>query len=197
MRRVQVFDVNETLLDLAALDPHFQRIFGDAGVRVAWFNQMIQSALVAMVTGAYSPFGAHAMAALEMTAEQAGARLTDDDKHAIAAQMRQLRAHPEVAGALKRLGDGGLRLAALTNSTEEVARSAKVLDPLASGPRSSAPTSPRSPRPSLPSTATATGGPARQRPEGSGRPSRARLRLRRSRVMERRTAGPSSGAATA
>src|SRR5215218_2965064 len=122
MRREQVFDVNETLLDLAAMGPHFQRIFGDAGVRVSWFNQMIQSALVATVTGAYSQFGAHAMAALEMTAEQAGAHLTDDDKQAVAAQMRQLPAHPEVAGALKRLSDGGLRLAALTNSTEQVAR---------------------------------------------------------------------------
>jgi 2-haloacid dehalogenase len=64
MRRVQVFDVNETLLDLAAMDPHFQRIVGDAGVRVAWFSQMISSALVATVTGAHHPFGAHAMAAL-------------------------------------------------------------------------------------------------------------------------------------
>ena len=72
MRRVQLFDVNETLLDLAAMDPHFQRIFGDAGVRRAWFDQMIQSALVSTVTGAYSQFGALAMAALEMTAEQAG-----------------------------------------------------------------------------------------------------------------------------
>jgi 2-haloacid dehalogenase len=62
------------------------------------------------------------MAALEMTAAQAGARLTDDDKQAVAAQLRQLPAHPEVAGALERLGDGGLRLAALTNSTEQVAR---------------------------------------------------------------------------
>jgi 2-haloacid dehalogenase len=122
MRRVQVFDVNETLLDLAAMDPHFQRIFGDANVRVAWFTQMIQSALVATVTGAYSQFGAHAMAALQMTAEQAGAQLTDDDKEAVAAQIRQLPAHPEVAGALGRLGDAGLRLAALTNSTEQVAR---------------------------------------------------------------------------
>jgi 2-haloacid dehalogenase len=122
MRRVQIFDVNETLLDLAAMDPHFQRIFGDAGVRVTWFNQMIQSALVATVTGAYHQFGAHAMAALEMTAEQAGVELADDDKEAIAAQMRQLPAHPEVAGALGRLRDAGLRLASLTNSTEQVAR---------------------------------------------------------------------------
>jgi 2-haloacid dehalogenase len=36
--------------------------------------------------------------------------------------MRQLPAHPEVAGALRRLRDAGLRLASLTNSTEEVAR---------------------------------------------------------------------------
>jgi 2-haloacid dehalogenase len=122
MRRVQVFDVNETLLDLAAMDPHFQRIFGDAGVRVAWFNQMIQSALVATVTGAYRPFGDHAMAALEMTAEQAGVALGGDNKEAVAAQLRQLPAHPEVADGLQRLRDAGLRLAALTNSTEQVAR---------------------------------------------------------------------------
>ena len=119
---MQVFDVNETLLDLAAMDPHFQRIFGDGGARVAWFNQMIQSALVATVTGAYSQFGALGMAALEMTAERAGARLTESDREAVAAQMRQLPAHPEVDGALRRLGDAGLRLAALTNSTEQVAR---------------------------------------------------------------------------
>src|SRR4029450_1983054 len=122
MPRVQVFDVNETLLDLAAMDPHFQRIFGDPGVRVTWFTQMISSALVATVTGAYQPFGAHAMAALEMTAEQARVGRAHDDKDAVPAQMRQLPAHPEVASALRRLRDAGLRLASLTNSTEEVAR---------------------------------------------------------------------------
>ena len=122
MQRVQVFDVNETLLDLAAMDPHFQRIFGDPGVRVAWFNQMISSALVATVTGAYHPFGDHALAALVMTADQAGVPLADDDKQAVAAQLRQLPAHPEVVDALRRLRDAGLRLAALTNSTEEAAR---------------------------------------------------------------------------
>ncbi|HEV8650591.1 MAG TPA: hypothetical protein VG276_14600 [Actinomycetes bacterium] len=70
MRRVQVFDVNETLLDLAGLDPHFERVFGDAGMRRVWFAQMIQSALVATVTGVYSQFGAVALAAFAMVAEQ-------------------------------------------------------------------------------------------------------------------------------
>jgi 2-haloacid dehalogenase len=83
---------------------------------------MIRSALVATVTGAYRQFDTLALAALEMTAEQAGVALGDDDRQAIAAQLRRLPAHPEVAGALQRLGDAGLRLASLTNSTEEVAR---------------------------------------------------------------------------
>jgi 2-haloacid dehalogenase len=112
MRRAQVFDVNETLLDLAAMDPYFERIFGDAGLRQAWFTQMIQSALVATVTGVYSDFGAHAMAALEMTAETAGVQLSQEDRQAAARQLRGLPAHPEVPGALERLGVavGGLRL---------------------------------------------------------------------------------------
>jgi 2-haloacid dehalogenase len=122
MRRVQVFDVNETLLDLAAMDPHFERCFGDAGVRQAWFNQLIQSALVATVTGAYSQFGEVGMAALTMIARQAGVELRDEDRQAILGQLRNLPAHPEVAGALGRLREAGLRLAALTNSTEQVAR---------------------------------------------------------------------------
>src|SRR4028119_2139036 len=58
MARVCLFDVNETLLDLGALDPHFERAFGDAGVRRSWFLQVLQSALLATVTGAYSDFGA-------------------------------------------------------------------------------------------------------------------------------------------
>jgi 2-haloacid dehalogenase len=33
MARVCVFDVNETLLDLGALDPHFERVFSDASAR--------------------------------------------------------------------------------------------------------------------------------------------------------------------
>jgi 2-haloacid dehalogenase len=122
MRRVQVFDVNETLLDLAAMDPHFERVFGDAGMRPLWFGQMIQSALLATVTGAYRQFGQHAMAALEMLADQTGTELADGDREAIAGQMRRLPAHPEVPGALERLRGEGFRMAALTNSTLEVAR---------------------------------------------------------------------------
>lgn len=39
MPRICVFDVNGTLLDLGTLDPHFERIFGDASMRQPWFGQ--------------------------------------------------------------------------------------------------------------------------------------------------------------
>jgi len=119
--RVCVFDVNETLLDLGALDPHFERAFGDAGVRRSWFLQVLQSALVATVTGAYSDFGTVGGAALDMTAERQGVRLSEEDRRSILGGMRELPPHPEVPAALDLLRDAGLRLAALTNNTAEVA----------------------------------------------------------------------------
>ncbi|CAA9452273.1 MAG: Cryptic haloacid dehalogenase 1 [uncultured Rubrobacteraceae bacterium] len=121
MARVSVFDVNETLLDLGALDPRFERVFGDAAVRREWFQQVLQSALVATVTGSYSDFGAVGAAALQMTAARRGMELSDEDKQDILGGMRGLPPHPEAAEALDRLRDAGVRLAALTNSTEEVA----------------------------------------------------------------------------
>ncbi|HEV8470910.1 MAG TPA: haloacid dehalogenase type II [Candidatus Limnocylindria bacterium] len=120
MKRVLVFDVNETLLDLSALDPHFQRIFGDAKVRVEWFQTMLQSAFLTTITGPYVPFGEHFKAALAVTGERHGVRVSKDDEQAILQQVRALPPHPEVRGALERLRGAGFRLAALTNSTAQV-----------------------------------------------------------------------------
>ncbi len=121
MSRVLVFDVNETLLNLGALDPHFRRVFGHAAVRRQWFAQVLQSALVATVTGAYVDFGAIGADALEMTARRLSIALQDADREQILSGMRTLPPHPEVPASLARLQDAGFRLATLTNSTLEVA----------------------------------------------------------------------------
>ena len=121
MKRVCVFDVNETLLDLAALDPLFERAFGDASVRRLWFNQMLQSAFVATITDAYVTFGEAAAAALGMTEERQGVEVSDEDRQEILAGLRDLPPHPEVSDSLDRLREAGFRLATLTNSTQEVA----------------------------------------------------------------------------
>ena len=121
MARVCVFDVNETLLDLGALDPQFERVFGDASARQAWFGQFLTSWLTAMVTGVYEEFGTIGGAALEMVAERQGVNVSDEDKQQILGGMQNLPPHPEVRESLERLRDAGIRLAALTNSTQQVA----------------------------------------------------------------------------
>ena len=121
MKRVCVFDVNQTLLDLAALDPPFERAFGRSGVRQQWFAQLLSSAFVTTITGAYSDFGTIGRASLRAMAEQHGAHIADAEQDEILGTMRKLPAHPDVAPALDRLSAGGFRLATLTNSTEVVA----------------------------------------------------------------------------
>ena len=121
MKRICVFDVNETLLDLAALDPLFERAFGDAAVRKLWFNQMLQSAFVATITDAYVTFGEAAAAALGMTEERQGVEVSDEYRQEILGGLRGLPTHPEVPASLDRLREAGFRLATLTNSTQEVA----------------------------------------------------------------------------
>src|SRR5438552_14407716 len=120
MKRILVFDVNETLLDLSALDPHFQRVFGDAAVRVEWFQTMLQSAFLPTITGPYKSFGEHLRAALAITALRRDLRVSTEDERAILAGVRTLPPHSDARPALERLRSAGYRLAALTNSTTEV-----------------------------------------------------------------------------
>lgn len=121
MADVIALDVNETLLDLAVLDPVFERSFGDAGLRRQWFTEMLSLVFVAGLTGQYLDFPSAQRAALVMTARRAGADADPGVGTEIAETMRRLPAHPEVPDALRLLRDRGHRLVALTNSPLEVA----------------------------------------------------------------------------
>ena len=119
--RVLVFDVIETLLDLRALDPAFDEVFGEQSVRKQWFQQMLQSALVSTVTDSYRDFSQIGRAALQMTAQRRGVELSEEQQQRILGTVRKLPPHPDVLDGLTRLRDAGFRMAALTNSTAEVA----------------------------------------------------------------------------
>ena len=132
MKTPILFDVNETLLDLRVLEPHFERALGSGQARETWFQQMLLLAFQATVLDQYRPFGEHAKSALRMLALKLGRPLSDADEAGILDQMQQLPAFPDVAPALARLRQGEFRLAALTNSTVEVGtaqlRHAGILD---------------------------------------------------------------------
>jgi 2-haloacid dehalogenase len=120
MSRICVFDVNETLLDLSALDQHFERIFGDSAIRQAWFTQLLQTAFVSTITGDYKDFGAIGSTALDMVAARRGMTLSQEDRSSVLGAMRHLPTHPDVRDGLERLLSAGIRMVTLTNSTEQV-----------------------------------------------------------------------------
>jgi 2-haloacid dehalogenase len=121
MPPVIAFDVNETLLDLSALDPSFERAFGDPGLRPLWFGQMLQLAFAGAITGRYVDLTTAQRAALSMLADRTGRKLDPDTAEEILQGMTRLPPHPEVAAALERLSDSQPGTAALTNSPLEVA----------------------------------------------------------------------------
>ena len=85
-----------------------------------WFAQMLQVAFVGAITGRYVDFTTAQLAALDMVAQRRGVRLPAGAAERVAAAMRTLPPHPEVADALARLRSGGHRLAALSNSPQDV-----------------------------------------------------------------------------
>jgi 2-haloacid dehalogenase len=118
---VIAFDVNETLLDLSALDEPFQKVFGDATLRPQWFAQMLQLSFVGGLTGEYVDFTTAQHAALRMLAERTNTPLSDAQAATIVDGMTTLPPHPEVPAALRRLRGTSLSLTALTNSVQAVA----------------------------------------------------------------------------
>ncbi len=120
-RPVVALDVNETLLDLSALDPIFTAAFGSPSLRTAWFAQMLQLALVATITDRYLDFTSAQRASLEMLATRHGPPEAMEHADELLGAMRRLPAHPDVRGGLARLREAGFRLAALTNSPRDVA----------------------------------------------------------------------------
>ena len=116
MAGVIVFDVNETLLDLKALDPHFERIFGNKAVRGQWFAQLLRLSMVATITDTYHDFGALAGDALDMIALREGLTLANEERTQILKAIGSLPPHPEVPESLEMLQHAGFRLATLTNS---------------------------------------------------------------------------------
>jgi 2-haloacid dehalogenase len=120
MTTVIAFDVNETLLDLRALDPAFEQLLGASALRAQWFAQMLQLSFVGGLTGAYVDFSTAQRAALKMLAERIGRSVTDTQVDEMVHRMDTLPPHPEVPEALSRLRQTPLKTVALVNSLHSV-----------------------------------------------------------------------------
>ena len=113
---VLVFDVNETLVDIEALSPLFEQIFGGARVMREWFGQLVMYSMTTALSGCYVDFFTLGQGVLRMLGEIHGTRISDEDLDRIKQAMMTMPAHPDVADGLATLRGSGYRLVTLTNS---------------------------------------------------------------------------------
>jgi 2-haloacid dehalogenase len=120
MTRVLAFDVNETLLDVRALAPHFRKVLGTDDLLAPWFGRLLRGSLVATITKTYQRFDELGVQALRATALEASVEIDESTARRIVDEMRRLPAHPDAPDALARLAAAGFRLVTLTNSAPDV-----------------------------------------------------------------------------
>jgi 2-haloacid dehalogenase len=115
-----VFDVNETLLDLEALQPTFERIFNDPAAMRLWFAGLITYSEALTLANVYVPFTDIGAAVLRMLAATRDITISDADAAELTDRFATMPPHPEVPAALRRLRDHGFRLCTLTDNTLEI-----------------------------------------------------------------------------
>jgi 2-haloacid dehalogenase len=119
-RPVIVFDVNETLLDLDALCPTFDRIFNNPAAMRLWFADLILYSEALTLAGVYVPFTDIGGAVLRMLAATRDITISDADAAELTNRFATMPPHPEVPAALRRLREHGFRLFTLTDNTLEI-----------------------------------------------------------------------------
>lgn len=100
---ILVLDVNETLLDVNALRPFFERFFGDGDVLKEWFARTLLYSQTVTQTNNYVDFATVARLAIEMTAKIHAVQWSEADTAFILTAMKSLPTHPDVPGALQHL----------------------------------------------------------------------------------------------
>ena len=116
MNRAVILDVNETMLDLGALDPMFNRWFGDPIARKDWFAQTLHFAMTLAATREFRSFGEVGAAALVEIAHRRGVSLPGEAAAQLREAVLRLPAHRDVKPALLILRQAGLVTAALSNN---------------------------------------------------------------------------------
>lgn len=113
-----IFDVNETLLDMAPIKQAIDDLLLEPGSSALWFSTLLHHSLVMSVADQYADFMDIGVAALQMMGRNRDLAIDDADARQVLSGMRSLAAHPDVVPALERLQRAGFRLATLTNSSQ-------------------------------------------------------------------------------
>ena len=115
-----IFDINETLLDMAAVKDAVAGALGDEKLVPLWFTTLLHHSLVDSASGRFHNFSDIGAAALVMVGHAHGVSLdADSAKNHIVPAMTSIPPHDDVVPALTRLKQSGFKLVALSNSAQQ------------------------------------------------------------------------------
>lgn len=115
--KVVLFDVNETLSDMAPLRRYMEDVGAPPQLFGTWFAGVLRDGFALTAAGGYAGFGDIAAEGLRGLLSQLHGWSGDPAEAAeqVLAGLRELDVHPDVPGGIRQLRTAGFRLATLTN----------------------------------------------------------------------------------
>ncbi|WP_031161167.1 haloacid dehalogenase type II [Streptomyces durhamensis] len=124
---VVLFDVNETLTDMAPLAARLERVGVPGHLLTAWFAGVLRDGVALTLAGGHASFAAVAGEGLRaLAAAEEGAGDPEQAAAYVLAGLPELPLHPDVPRGVRALHAAGYRLATLTNGSADTTRA--VLD---------------------------------------------------------------------
>jgi 2-haloacid dehalogenase len=118
---VIVFDVNETLSDMSAMDRAFTQAGAPAELARLWFSTVLREGFALAAAGNAARFADIGTEVLTGLLDSADVRDPGETAARLTASMADLPLHPDVAGGIRALHQGGNRLITLSNGSAQVA----------------------------------------------------------------------------
>ncbi|WP_276938932.1 haloacid dehalogenase type II [Ferrimicrobium acidiphilum] len=120
--KVVVFDVNETLSDLSALEQVFVEVGAPRDIVPLWFASVLRDGFALTAAGSAEPFSKLAIGALDtVLADHPLNRELDAAIDQIMKRFLELPVHPDVADGVRTLAASHIRLITLSNGSTQVA----------------------------------------------------------------------------
>lgn len=120
--RLLVFDVNETLSDMAPLSGRFEDVGAPPHLAKLWFAELLRDGFALTVPGELQPFATIGAEALRVRLHgQPLDRPLDAAVDHVMRGFSELSVHPDVVEGVRGLGELGIRLVTLSNGSASVA----------------------------------------------------------------------------
>lgn len=118
--QIILLDVYETLLDMKEVEKRINYLLDSKRGYTLWFEMFMQYCFVDNCIDQFNDFASIGKATLRMASRTLGSEISDENITAVLDMLKTLPIHSGVQDGLSKLNDQGFRVAALTNSPEQI-----------------------------------------------------------------------------